>query len=59
MRQGELPAAWRLLLAFCIVFGIVGIGFILIYSWLLLVPIAAAIAAVVILFVKSNKRPAG
>jgi hypothetical protein len=39
--DGELPAAWRFILAFAIVVGIVGFGLVLVYSWFLLAPLLA------------------
>ena len=40
--EAELSPGWRLILAFGVVFGIVGVGFATIYLWYLLIPLALA-----------------
>jgi len=40
--QGDLSPQWRLLLALVIVLGIVILGFLLIYAWVFLIPVALA-----------------
>ncbi len=44
----DTAPGWRLLLAVTIVFGIIGGGFLFIYSWMLLFPALLAVIAVVI-----------
>lgn len=40
--QGDLSPQWRLLLALVIVLGIVILGFLLIYAWVFVIPVALA-----------------
>lgn len=49
MNQGELPPAWRLLFAFCIVFGLIFVGLIFVYSWFFIAPVVIGVAVVVLL----------
>jgi hypothetical protein len=44
----DTAPGWRLVLAVAIVFGIIGGGFLFIYSWMLLFPALLAVIAVVI-----------
>ena len=48
MDDRDTAPGWRLLLAVTIVFGIIGGGFLFIYSWMLLFPALLAVIAVVI-----------
>lgn len=51
MNQGELPAVWRLLFAFGIVFGLIFTGLIFVYSWFFVAPFLI-VAAAAILFAR-------
>ena len=50
---------WRFILAFGIVFGLVIIGFVLIYSWIFLAPLALAGILLAVAWSRTNRKPAG
>jgi hypothetical protein len=59
LHDGELPGVWRFILAFGIVFGLVIGGFLLIYSWILLLPLVLLALGVIWAFARANKKPTG
>ncbi len=44
VNNGELPALWRLLCAFGIVFGLIFFGLIFVYSWFFVAPLVVVVA---------------